>query len=222
MTHLLCLGDSITDCGRLFDTPPLGSGYVYLLSQKLKEHEMDWHITNCGVDGFTTARLLANAESFYLPLAADLITILVGINDIGLMMNTSRTPEQQRAMMTKTLQNYRQLLQCLTRADCPAVLMEPFIFPCPQQYRNWIPLVRTLSQGIQTLSEEFHCPYIQLHDYLNQEAYRLGMEALTPDGIHLTPDGHEILADKLFQQLAAMKQDVPACIVSNVLDSLLV
>ena len=31
MTRLLCLGDSITDCGRLFLNPPLGNGYVQKL-----------------------------------------------------------------------------------------------------------------------------------------------------------------------------------------------
>ena len=28
MTRILCLGDSITDCGRLFSADPLGKGYV--------------------------------------------------------------------------------------------------------------------------------------------------------------------------------------------------
>lgn len=27
MTRILCLGDSITDCGRLFSADPLGKGY---------------------------------------------------------------------------------------------------------------------------------------------------------------------------------------------------
>lgn len=201
MTHLLCLGDSITDCGRLFDDPPLGNGYVHLLSRKLKEQNMHWNITNCGVNGFTTARLLANAEPFYLPQKADLVTILIGINDIGLMMNTNRTADQKKQMMNHTLAQYRQLLQCLSRLKCPVILMEPFIFPCPREYQNWIPLVETLSQGIFHLSEEFHFPYLLLHHYLNKEAKRLGTETLTPDGIHLTPYGHELLADKLFWQL---------------------
>ncbi|MDO5362639.1 MAG: hypothetical protein Q4F03_08335 [Eubacteriales bacterium] len=28
MNHLICFGDSITDCGRFFDATPLGNGYV--------------------------------------------------------------------------------------------------------------------------------------------------------------------------------------------------
>lgn len=201
MTHLLCLGDSITDCGRLFDDPPLGRGYVRILSRKLGEKGQNWHITNCGVDGFTTARLLTNAEPFYLPLQADIITVLIGINDIGIMMNTRRTPAQQAEMMKNTLQQYRKLLLYLSKGCHRLVLMEPFIFPWPQEYQGWIPHVRTLSQGIRSLAKEFHHPYLLLHDSLNEAAKQQGMAALTIDGIHLTHTGHELLAEKLLPLL---------------------
>ncbi len=36
---LLCLGDSITDCGRIFDLPPLGNGYVRQLANRLNNEE---------------------------------------------------------------------------------------------------------------------------------------------------------------------------------------
>ena len=79
MANLLCLGDSITDCGRFFSDSPLGDGYVRILSEKLKSAGMDYKITNCGVDGFTVARLLENARN-YLSIGGDIITILIGIN----------------------------------------------------------------------------------------------------------------------------------------------
>lgn len=215
MTHLLCLGDSITDCGRLFQNPPLGSGYVYLLSQKLKENKMNLRITNCGVDGFTTSRLLANAELFYLPLKADVITILIGINDIGLIMNTSFLPGQQEKILNHSLAQYRKLLLCLSQANCPIILMEPFIFPWPLEYQNWISPVRNMSQGIGHLAEEFHCPFIRLHDFLNEQAQLLGTETLTPDGIHLTETGHHLLAEKLYQQLMDILEKESASQVST-------
>lgn len=201
MIHLLCLGDSITDCGRLFDHPPLGNGYVQKLSQKLKNNGHNWHITNCGVDGFTTARLLANAEPFYLPQEADIISVLIGINDIGLIMNTCATPALQSEMMAKTLRNYESLLQILSRQGCRLVLMEPFIFPWPMEFQTWIPHVRTLSLGIGRLAEKYRIPYLLLQDHLNEEARLWGIPAITADGIHLTDAGHEILAEKLFCHL---------------------
>ena len=208
MTRLLCLGDSNTDCGRLFDHPPLGNGYVQMLSQKLSESGRNWEIYNLGTDGFTISRILDLAPAFYLPLKPDMITLLAGINDIGLMMNTNRTPAQQETMMENSLSRYRELLRILSGAQCPVILMEPFIFPWPQEYGNWIPFVKIFSQGIKTLSEEFHFPYIRLHDTLNTAARSRGMETITTDGIHLTSDGHKLLSELLFREISVFS-DVP-------------
>lgn len=99
MEHLICLGDSITDCGRIFDYPPLGLGYVQLLHEKFLELHKDISVTNCGVDGFTVSRILENVRRQLYPLNDSIVTLLIGINDIGLMMNTNRTESQKTEMM---------------------------------------------------------------------------------------------------------------------------
>lgn len=201
MANLLCLGDSITDCGRFFSDSPLGDGYVRILSEKLKSAGMDYKITNCGVDGFTVARLLENARN-YLSIGGDIITILIGINDIGLMMNTGRSQEQQKMMMSTFSRHYEDLLTKLMNPGRQIILMEPFIFPWPAEYRNWILHVKTMSQEIEKLAGRYHLPYIFLHDCLNAEARRYGLDAITLDGIHLTTQGHEILAQKLMEVIS--------------------
>lgn len=197
MIHMLCLGDSITDCGRFFEDFPLGNGYVRILADTLEKQGIEISITNNGVDGFTVARLLSNAQAQHLPLAPDIITILIGINDVGLMMNTGRTPGQQESMMLEFFQNYDHLLEILKGTGSKIILMEPFIFPWPQEYCSWIPLVKTMSQGISLLAQKYQLPYLLLHDFLNEEGRRYGLDFITTDGIHLTRQGHEILADKL-------------------------
>lgn len=201
MTHILCIGDSITDCGRLFINPPYGNGYVAMLFDSFTSKGIDFQITNCGVDGFTVARLLMNAETRYLPLQADIITILIGINDIGLMMNTNRTPAQRDAMMENFFRNYEHLLQKLSAYGPHIILMEPFLFPYPAEYRTWFPYLHTMSQGISALAEKYHIPYILLHDRLNDEARKYGLDFLTVDGIHLTSQGHRLLAEELQKEL---------------------
>lgn len=198
MTRILCLGDSITDCGRFFSSSPLGNGYVSMLSRKLSAAGTRHEMINCGIDGFTVARLLENAES-YAAKGADIITILIGINDIGLMMNTCRTPAQQADMMIQFSRHYDELLTILTNSTDHIILMEPFIFPWPAEYRNWIPHVRDMSRAISTLAEKFRLPYLPLHDSLNHESRSYGLDFLTIDGIHLTPQGHEFLAQKLYE-----------------------
>ena len=66
--RMICLGDSITDCGRVFDEASLGDGYVNRLSQRLLEDGFDWDVVNCGMDGFTVSRLLAYVPVSYTHL----------------------------------------------------------------------------------------------------------------------------------------------------------
>lgn len=201
MTRLLCLGDSITDCGRLWGYPPLGNGYVRIVADQLKALGADWSVSNCGVDGFTLARLLEHTESMYLPMQPDIITILIGINDIGLMMNTRRTERQKQEMLERFFNSYELLLKRLGFPTRRFILMEPFIFPAPAEFSTWLPLVRRMSGGIRKLAQTYHIPYLLLQDQLMMEAQRSGMDSITVDGIHLTAKGHEIVAQELFSVL---------------------
>lgn len=242
--RILCLGDSVTDCGRLWYEPPLGNGYVKIMD-RLAAHAADHpglrfssssgaegkgfpvknagkpEFVNRGIDGLTVERLLRNVEAANIP--ADIITVLIGINDIGLMMNTNRTPEQQKDMMQTFFRNYERLLDTLRSSlsiasdtnphtnefSVPAhkkrapqiILMEPFIFPYPDHYKLWIPLVQTMSQGIHALSDQYHLPYLLLQEDLTAAGERNGWDFITTDGIHLTAQGHRILAGKLWDQI---------------------
>lgn len=198
--QIYCLGDSLTDSNHFFTNQPLGDGYVYKLFHKLQQCKDSCNITNLGMNGFTIARLLDSSIP-RLPEKADVITVLIGINDIGLMKNTFRTPQQQEEMMSLFFQKYQQMLEVLIPKTTTLILMEPFIFPFPAEYQNWIPQVKTMSEGIQKLAFQYQIPYLLLHEELNVKACQYGPDFLTEDGIHLTSHGHEILSEKLFHLL---------------------
>ena len=206
MTRLLCIGDSITDSHRLFVHPPLGDGYVQMLSQKLAEPPHSFEITNCGVDGFTVQRLLEQVHSRYLPLNPDIVTILIGINDIGLMMNTDRTRAQQEKMMQEFSLHYEALIQAFSPLGCRLILMEPFLFPWPLEYQTWLPLLQTMSGIISDCARRNQLAFVPLHEDLNREGRRYGLDFITTDGIHLTAEGHRILAEKLLPFIAYLIQ----------------
>ena len=118
--HILCLGDSITDCNHLFEDFPLGNGYVQLLAEKLPYNVQ---IKNHGIDGFTVSRILENIQTHRISLHRNpIITLLVGINDIGLIMNTHRTEEQKQQMLKEFTVHYKELLELLT-ADAQQVIL---------------------------------------------------------------------------------------------------
>ena len=213
--QLICLGDSITDCGHLLDDFPLGNGYVQMLAEmfqkEIPDRQSDLHsdnsrsfssntvqIKNYGFDGFTVSRVLDNIRQHRISLhRSPVVTLLVGINDIGLIMNTDRTASQQKQMMTEFCEHYDELLKLLTADARQVILMEPFIFPHPEEYQTWISYVHTMSNLIQNLAAKYRLPFVPLHDDLNKIAAEQGFDVITIDGIHLTTLGHELLAQKL-------------------------
>lgn len=198
MTILTCLGDSITDCDHCFSADFLGNGYVKMLSDRFIREGRDCQVRNYGTDGYTINRLLQRIQNGF-DFKSDIITILIGINDIGLMMNTNRTSLQKQNMLVSFKEHYAELLTILTKSSPRIVLMEPFLFPWPAFYETWLPFRLEISKIILRLSEQFQLSYLMLHEELNEEARRYGYSAITTDGIHLTQQGQSFLADSLYK-----------------------
>ena len=209
MTHLLCLGDSITDCGRLFSPESLGNGYVKQLSILLHDAGRHFSIENKGIDGFTLEKLLDNIDSWITTYDPDIVIVLIGINDIGIMMNTRRTPKQQQALMKEFSERYETLARKLSAIQRTSLsvsarklfFLEPFIFPWPQCYTAWMPLLTQMSGQILEISQKYRAIFVPLQDALMQEVSRVGMDAITIDGIHLTHLGHQFLAEKIYSSI---------------------
>lgn len=210
MKKLICFGDSITDCGRLWDDPPLGAGYVSILEKRLKETSSGpWSFLNCGVDGFTAARVLEQAQRFPAgrlsdPSADVWVSLLVGINDIYQMLHTNRTQKQQEEMMLQFRETYDRLLSLLETflsGKGQLLIMEPFAFPVPESNLLWFPWLSQMSKMIRELSDLHHGRWIPLQNDLLKEAKSQGFGNITLDGVHLTKDGHRILAQKMYDLL---------------------
>lgn len=197
MKKVLCLGDSLTDCDRLFSEDPLGNGYVSMLNASPENSAKTFTFINRGVDGFTISRLLDNARSQYVSIRPDLITILIGVNDLSIMMNTNRTEAQKQALMNAFFQKYEQLLQILIFSVREIILMEPFLFPYPEEFAAWEPIRRKMTDGIRILSEHYPVTFLPLQDTLITAAKSEGFSSITIDGVHLTQKGQALVAAQL-------------------------
>ncbi|MCR1839933.1 SGNH/GDSL hydrolase family protein [Murimonas intestini] len=192
MKTLLFLGDSITDAGRLFSgrADGLGDGYVSVLADRLKDSAQNFRIINKGHDGFTLPRIIHNLSQDCFSCRPDMVSILAGINDASICMNTGLSLKDYGFTAY-----YEQLLLSIqANTSAKIVCMGPFLFPYPQEYLNWLPLVNEINLCIKELTDKYHLPFIYLQDLLNGAAREQGYSKITVDGVHLTPLGHQLAA----------------------------
>jgi len=88
-SHLLFIGDSVTDCGRARPVgagapPALGYGYVQLVDTELTTRHpgRTGRVTNLGVGGDTIRHLAARWETDVIAQKPDWLSVMIGINDV--------------------------------------------------------------------------------------------------------------------------------------------
>ena len=200
MKKYMFLGDSITDAHHNLgvDEKGLGDGYVSIIDRYLNEEDKKGvksekiKVLNRGHDGFTLRGVLHFLDRDCILKNPDVVTILIGCNDVGILMNTGKSLEERNFA-----EDYDRLLceiEEYTKASM--ICMAPFIFPHPLEYENWIPHIRKIGKIEREVASRHHAVFIPLHDRLQKEAEALGYEAVTTDGIHLTAQGAKVVADE--------------------------
>lgn len=191
---ILFLGDSITDAEHLWlpEYQNLGNGFVYILQNYFSSHGLDYKCINKGQDGFTTSALLRILPQVLAETKPDFIHLLIGINDVGVAMNTGTTLEKLHFA-----ENFHSILDQLSQAEASLLCSGPFLFPHPARRIHWMPSVAEAESIIKKETEEKEIPFLPLHADFNEIALQDGYDAITIDGIHLTSQGHHILAQKI-------------------------
>jgi lysophospholipase L1-like esterase len=206
--RILFQGDSITDTGRVRNVDDatsleaLGFGYAALAACRLladyPTHDLEIH--NRGIGGNRVADLLARWESDCIALAPDIVSILIGVNDVWhALSSTGRSDAASVAEAITTFeQTYRVLLE-RTRSALPQthlVICEPFTLRCGAVNRRWFPEFDRLRATCSELAREYSArwlPFQQVFDDAVQAGSDPGYWAT--DGVHPTPAGHQLLAD---------------------------
>lgn len=195
MGLIVFLGDSITDAGRKESPNQLGYGYVNIFSEQLNKQNQQLNIINKGVDGQFTEQIAQSLHPECIFLHPDYVSILVGINDIGLLVASDVSEQEKLYMLEDSIRAYHEMLFDLSRETTAKIItLEPFIFPKDGAFEEWIPWQKKMSKNIRKLARNYGASFVPLQEPLEQKIEELGYDAITTDGMHLTSTGHEILA----------------------------
>lgn len=193
------MGDSITDCNHLLEPSylGLGNGYVFKISEKISEKDPYALLYNKGIAGFTLQNVKNIWNQDCLSNHPDVITLLIGMNDVRKAMKEGISLEDQHF-----IENYETLInETLNNTKAKMVLMEPFLLISPKEYKHWYGVRQNVSRQIEKLAKKYHLPYIPLQVKLTAMAKKQGYDQITTDGFHLTDQGHQILADQWIREM---------------------
>ena len=186
--RILFQGDSITDAGReRRNFHDMGNGYPKYASQLIRaaHPEADLEFINLGISGNRTGQLFDRLYPDAIELRPDVISILIGINDIWhrYTSNITTTDAQISA-------NYRAILERIKKeTDAKIIILAPYALDGDRADPLHGDLVSVL-QIVRELADEFADAYIPLDEKF-EEALASQPEPLyySDDGVHPNQNG---------------------------------
>ncbi len=200
--RILFQGDSITDGGRWQNSDDwnhlVGQSYPYLISAKIGYNypKRNLQFFNRGISGNTLTGLKARWQRDCLDLKPDILSVLVGINDVSAAIQAGPDTDAVKSYE----ENYRHILQQAREAN-PAILIvlcDPFVF----NLAKIVPVFDTYNSEVEMrvkvvkrLAIEFNAIHIPLGQKFKQAEKLAHVEHWSWDGIHPMPAGHELIAE---------------------------
>ncbi len=197
---ILFQGDSITDAGRSrpdADKPnhqkALGNGYAWMAAAQLLVGMPDKNLTifNRGISGHKVFQLADRWEQDCLSLKPDVLSILIGVNDIW---------HQLSGKYDATVETYKtDLLALLKRTkkalpDVELVICEPFVLKCGAVDDKWFPEFDAFRAAAKHAAEEHHTVFVPFQSMFDEAIKYAPPEHWARDGVHPSPFGAQLMA----------------------------
>lgn len=200
---ILFQGDSITDGGRLRDSDrswdlnhQMGHSYAFGVNTLLGSQypEKDYNFINRGISGNRVTDLYARIQEDFLNLKPDVLSILVGVNDIWHQLNTGigNSPKRYERVYRLILDEVKEALP-----NTKVVMMEPFVLPVGAQAENYdkfYPMLTEVRVIVKKLAEEYGHIFIPLQEKFEALSKTKDPSYWLWDGVHPTVSGHGFIA----------------------------
>lgn len=196
MMKILFQGDSITDAGRSREKDfYMGSGYASLVTAELGyNHPGKYEFVNRGISGNRVSDLLARMKCDMVNLQPDVMSILIGVNDVWHEIN------YENGVRTELFEElYNVLVQEIKRElpDLRLIIMEPFVLKGSATEENWEQFhteVLAKAAAARRVAEKNNLEFIPLQGKFDMLSKDTPTDVWLRDGVHPTLAGHEMIA----------------------------
>lgn len=206
---IVFFGDSITDMSRNRDSNAdevwtYGSGYpMFVASALYREDPTKYRVVNRGIGGDRSAELYARIDRDVWNEKPDILSILVGINDVWHAINSQSGIKAPRFEMI-----YDMMLQ-ETHVNLPhakIILCEPFVLKgraTAEQFDTFMQIY-AYADIVRKLAIKHNAYFLPLQEKFDEAANKFGAENYLYDGVHTDVAGATLIADewiKLFKTI---------------------
>ena len=196
---ILFQGDSITDAGRdKRNYHNLGNGYPKYAAELIAANhkDVDFEFINFGISGNRTSQLFDRLYPDAIAFQPDVISILIGINDIWHRYGANKISTSNEQIET----NYRAILTSLKKnTNAKIMMLSPYLLDCDDKEAMRADLTSVL-EIIRRLADEFADVYVPLDKHF-EEAIKTAPAKLyySADGVHPNENGARFIG-KLYAE----------------------
>lgn len=198
--NVLFQGDSITDAGRNRDEagqpnhqPALGGGYAWMAASQLlvSQPKNDLKFFNRGVSGNKVYQLAERWQEDCLDLEPDVLSILIGVNDIWHKLNGNYdgTVDVYEADYLALLNRTKEALP-----EVKLIVCEPFVLRCGAVDDKWFPEFDAYRAAAKRVADAAGAVFIPFQTMFDSAVEFAPPEHWAKDGVHPSDFGNCLMA----------------------------
>ncbi len=195
---IVFFGDSITDMGRSRerdDVFGMGEGYVFYIAGDIKRENPSEQIINRGISGNRIVDLYARIKCDVWNLQPDVLSILIGVNDVWHEIGNQNGVELDRFIKV-----YDMLIEDTLKVlpNLKIVLCEPFVLKgaaTELDYDKFLQ-VKDYAKAVKGLAEKYDLGFIPLQEKFDNAIKDGNACEYLYDGVHPNVAGARLIADE--------------------------
>lgn len=200
-------GDSITDGNRGRNLDPnhiMGHGYAFSIASRIGADFPEKKLTfyNRGISGNKVNDLTDRWQKDTLDLKPNVLSILVGINDVSNFVWT-----KDSVLAGKFEETYTSLLEQVKTQNQEVlfVLCQPFILPVgkvKEQWNEYFTEIEKRRAIVKRIAKSYNAVIVDFQKVMDDACKRAPADYWMWDGIHPTVPGHELLAREWIKEVS--------------------